>query len=281
VAHGLLDDILAGMRNLWILAVLSAGALCAQTPNLSGVWKADLSKSKFGPQTPTNYLLIIDEQSPKLTAITGSWTDHGEQRSKVEFTTDGKPGITAVRGIPTRVTASWQGNTLNVTAETAGGHGVTKETYELSSDGNTLTDTTSTTSDDGRPPRQGLVVLTKQPDSAGEPLRKPEELASAHFKNVKTPLKDLPESEFIDAMRYFTFALGKECGFCHVAGKFDADDKMEKKVARKMIAMTHSINQENFEGKREVRCFTCHQGHEEPLRRPLFADEASKSQEHK
>lgn len=275
------------MRKLWILAALSAGALCAQSPSLSGVWKADLTKSKFGPQTPTNYLVIIDQQppidkqGPKLTETTGIWSDRGEQRSKVTFTTDGKPTITAFRGIPTRATASWQGNVLNLTAEPAGGHSVTKETYELSADGNTLTVTSSTTGDDGHPPRQSLIVLMKQPNSAGEPLRKPEELASAHFKNVKTPLKDLPTSEFFDTMRYFSFSLGKDCEFCHVEHKMDLDDKKEKKTARKMIAMNQSINQDNFDGKREVRCYTCHQGHGEPLRRPLFPGETPKDEDHK
>jgi hypothetical protein len=261
------------MRKLWILTALSVGTLCAQSPNLSGVWKADIAKSKFGgPQPPTNYLVIFDQESPKLTETTGSWGEHGEQRSKVTFTIDGKPTVTAFRGIPTRATASWAGNVLSLTAEPAASKAVTKEKYELSSDGSTLT-ITSTTTMEGRPPRETLVVLMKQPDAAGEPLRKPEEVASARFKNVTSPLKDLPASEFIDAMRYFTFSLGEECEFCHVRGKFDADDKKEKKMARKMLAMTQSINTENFDGKREVRCYTCHQGHNEPMRRPLFAGE--------
>jgi hypothetical protein len=58
-----------------------------------------------------------------------------------------------------------------------------------------------------------------------------------------------------------------------VQHKFDADDKKEKKTARKMIDMAAAINEHNFEGKPEVRCFTCHEGHAHPLSHQLFADE--------
>lgn len=270
------------MRKLCLLMSVLVGTLCAQSPNLSGVWKADISKSKFGgPQPPANYLVIINQQAPKLTETTGTWTERGEQRQKVTFTTDGKPTVTAFRGIPTRATSIWNGNVLSLTAETAGNGSLTKETYTLSPDGNTLT-VTSTTTMEGHPPRESLVVLVKQPDTAGEQLRKPEESAGAHFKNVKTPqLKELPASEFLDTMRYFSFSLGKDCEFCHVEHKMDLDDKKEKKTARKMLSMNESINKDNFDGKREVRCYTCHQGHGEPLRRPLFPGETPKDEEQK
>jgi photosynthetic reaction center cytochrome c subunit len=65
-----------------------------------------------------------------------------------------------------------------------------------------------------------------------------------------------------------------ECDFCHVEGAFDKDDKEEKKTARKMMAMMITINQENFEGKKEVTCNTCHGGSPHPQGSPVITAEA-------
>jgi Photosynthetic reaction centre cytochrome C subunit len=249
------------MRKFLTVTVLSVSALLAQTPSISGVWKADLEKSQFGQHKVSNYLVLIEQDGSKITETTGAWGDHGQDRQKSTFTTDGKTSRGSFQGIPTRTTASWSGNILNVVIAEAVRPSIVTEKLELSSDGQTLTDVVNLGS--GQP---NTIVLVKQPDSAGEPLRQPEQLASEMFKDLTTPLKDLPRSQFINTMRYFTFALGKDCQFCHVEGHFDSDEKKEKVMAKKMIAMNVSINEGTFGGKQEVRCFTCHQGHEEPPR---------------
>jgi hypothetical protein len=249
------------MRKLLAVTILGISALSAQTPSISGVWKADLEKSKFGPRAPSNYLVLIEQDGSKVTETIGAWGEHGQDRQSAMFTTDGKPSRGSYQGIPAHTTASWTGNTMNVVIAVAGRPSVITEKLELSSDGQTLTDQA-----DLGGGRSTTVVLTKQPDSAGEPLRQPEQLASAVFKDLSTPLKDLPRSQFINTMRYFTFALGKDCQFCHVEGHFDSDSKPEKVMAKKMVAMNVSINEGTFGGKQEVRCYTCHQGHEEPPR---------------
>ena len=114
-----------------------------------------------------------------------------------------------------------------------------------------------------------VLVLDKQPDSAGEPLRKPEQTAGERFKNVKM-LKDVPASSLLNTMRYFSFSLGKDCEHCHVKDHFDAEDKKEKETARKMMELSHDTNEKFFDGKNEVRCYTCHQGHEKPESTPAF-----------
>lgn len=262
-----------------LLCVVGAGiAALAQQPSFGGVWKADLEKSKLGPQPPpSSYLVIIEQDGSKLTETTGIWSQRGEQRSRIVFNADGKPTVVPVRGIPTRVTAVSEANKIELKAEPAGQDGVTTEEYSLSEDGHTLT-VTGKSVDHGKE-RDSVLVLVRQPDSAGDPLRKPEESASEHFKNVKTALKNLPASQFIDTMRYFAFSLGKDCEFCHVERKFDADDKKEKQTAREMIAMATGINETSFHGKQVVRCYTCHQGHHEPLRRPLFPGETESKSE--
>ena len=57
---------------------------------------------------------------------------------------------------------------------------------------------------------------------------------------------------------------------------FEKDDKQPKEVARKMIEMMTAINKENFEGKREVTCNTCHHGAAHPVGTPLVAVEGEK-----
>jgi hypothetical protein len=273
------------MWKIAALALFVASLLPAASPNISGVWKADLEKSKFAGAAPSNYLVLIQqkmaiinqrtkEEAPQIVETTGTWSQRGENRAVLTVFDNGKPRVLAYQGVPTRLTASFEGNTLSVTGETAGHPDQTlKRTYELSADGQTLT--LHSVAMNGGKEQQSTVVMTKQPDTAGEPLRQPEELADKHFKNLKTSLKDLPASQFIDTMHYFSYSLGKQCTFCHVERKFDADDKKEKVTARKMIDMVASIDEHHFEGHPAVRCFTCHEGHAHPLTHQQFPDEAA------
>ena len=256
------------MKFRFVLAIASVWVLSAQSPNLSGVWKADLSKSKIGGPAPTNYLMIIEQQDGKLTEKVGIYTQRGEQRSSYTYKLDGNPSTNSSRGLPMRTVAKWTDGGLVLDSKIAGTKpGTSTEKFTLSSDGKTLT-VESTTSMNGRNMQQ-TVVLDKEPDSAGEPLRQPEKTAAERFKNVQI-LKEVPASQFLDAMRSFSMSLGVTCDFCHVEGKFDSDDKPAKGMARRMITMTHEINDHTFGGKMEVRCYTCHKGEKEPHSRPSF-----------
>lgn len=262
--------------------------LYAQSPDITGVWKANLSQSKLaGPPNPppSNYLVIIEqkaaefnrrthEQAPLLTETTGIWGQRGEQRSILTVFNNGKPSVRPYQGVPTRLTASSQAGTLTIAGEVTGRSNTFTRTYTLSPDAQTLT-VAIVNENDGRK-MQSTLILRKQPEAEGEPLRKPEELAQAHFKNVKTAsLQNLPASEFLNQMRYFAWSLNRDCEFCHVPHKFDSDDKPEKKTAREMIDMVASIDANNFEGHPDVRCFTCHESHARPLSHPQSAEEAA------
>lgn len=271
------------------LVLFSATLLCAQqSAEIVGVWKADLSKSKIaGPPgpPPSNYLVIIEqksaifdqrtkEEAPQIIETTGIWTQRGPQRSKLTTFVNNKSKVIPYSGVPTRLTGTWQSGTLVVVGEVAGRPSTFKRTYTLAPDGKTLTVVIESTND-GKP-SETTLVLTKQPDEAGEPLRKPEELAEVHFKNVKTAsLKGLPESEFINRMHYFSWALNRNCELCHVARKFDSDEKKEKETARKMIDMVAAVDKDHFEGHPAVDCFTCHESHAHPLRYNQFPEEAA------
>ena len=260
------------MKNCIQLGLLCVCALSAET-NFSGVWKANLEKSKLaGGPKPTSYLVIIEQSGPKITQKIGVWDQRGsERRSTLSFdlSSGAKPSINSEHGLPMRTKVSWEGEVLVLDSQIVGGRAPVKRHETWSLEGETLTISGANTVRNQS--MTTLMILEKQPDAAGEPLRKPEQKAGERFKNVKL-LKDLPASAFLDVMGSFNMAMGKNCEFCHVQGKMDADDKKEKATARKMIEMTRHINEQNFEGKLEVRCYSCHKGQNHPAARPEFVD---------
>jgi photosynthetic reaction center cytochrome c subunit len=93
------------------------------------------------------------------------------------------------------------------------------------------------------------------------------------FKNIQI-LKGLPADQLIPAMQFITASLGVECEFCHVQGAFEKDDKKPKQTARKMMEMMFAINKDNFDGHREVTCYSCHRGNFTPVATPpVMGDE--------
>lgn len=96
------------------------------------------------------------------------------------------------------------------------------------------------------------AMQTKQVETAGQ-----------KFKNIKV-LNDMPADQLGKVMNIMSASLGVNCNFCHVGEDFSKDDKKEKETARQMIKMTLDINKNSFNGRAEVSCNTCHQGHEHP-----------------
>jgi tetratricopeptide (TPR) repeat protein len=93
------------------------------------------------------------------------------------------------------------------------------------------------------------------------------------YKNIQI-LKGVPAGQVVPAMQFITASLGVECSYCHVENHFDKDDKKPKKVARDMMQMTFALNKDNFEGHREVTCYSCHHGAPNPLTIPLVGGES-------
>jgi hypothetical protein len=125
----------------------------------------------------------------------------------------------------------------------------------------------------------GIVMgVAKAQSSAGVPQaagaagpKKAEE----QFKNIQV-LKGIPADQLIPAMQFITASLGVECEYCHVQGAFEKDDKKPKQTARKMMEMMFAINKDNFEGHREVTCYSCHRGSTAPTGTPLVMAEGAK-----
>ena len=118
-------------------------------------------------------------------------------------------------------------------------------------------------------PAQGQAAPT--PGASGK-------TAAESFKNIQV-LKTVPAEDLLPTMRYVSAALGVECDTCHVRenGQFmpEKDDKRPKQTAREMMKMVMTINQENFEGRQEVSCNSCHNGHERPQTIPPSITEAA------
>src|ERR1043166_1642128 len=89
-------------------------------------------------------------------------------------------------------------------------------------------------------------------------------VAEQKYKNIQV-LKGTPAEQLVPAMQFITASLGVECAFCHMENHFDEDDKKPKQIARKMMQMMTSINQDSFEGQCEVTCNTCHRGSPIPV----------------
>jgi hypothetical protein len=105
------------------------------------------------------------------------------------------------------------------------------------------------------------------PAAQGSAPKKAQEV----FKNIMV-LDDVPADQIIPAMQFISASLGVECEHCHVEGAFDKDDKQAKVTARKMMEMMFAIDKDNFKGKKEVTCFTCHRGSTDPVSTPIIAE---------
>src|SRR5262245_17133608 len=84
-------------------------------------------------------------------------------------------------------------------------------------------------------------------------------------------LGEVPAARLLRTMQSFTRALGVACTKCHVADKWDSEEKEEKDVTREMMKMTRAINENHLKpikalekDKSNVNCFTCHRGYVHP-----------------
>jgi photosynthetic reaction center cytochrome c subunit len=100
--------------------------------------------------------------------------------------------------------------------------------------------------------------------------------AVQQFKNIKV-LKDIPAGQLVPSMQFMAASLGVECEFCHVEHQMEKDDKKPKEVARKMIGMELEINEENFDKRVEVTCYTCHRGAAKPVSVPAILADGAKA----
>ena len=98
------------------------------------------------------------------------------------------------------------------------------------------------------------------------------------YKNIQV-LKGIAADRVLPSMQFISASLGVRCEHCHVEGSFEKDDKKPKQTARKMMEMMFALNQNSFEGKREVTCYSCHRGSLRPVSIPVVSAETAAKKE--
>ena len=112
-------------------------------------------------------------------------------------------------------------------------------------------------------------------NAAGEPAPKSDsggtadvaKLAENVYKNIQV-LKGISADQVVPSMEYVASSLGVQCTYCHVEGHFEKDDKKPKQTARAMMRMVFTLNTDNFNGTRDVTCYSCHRGNTDPVAIP-------------
>ena len=146
--------------------------MVAETPSISGVWKANLDASNFGRMKPTGYLMIVQQQGNTIRETIGDTNMMGTYRSSFTFSTSAPDNRNSWRGMPMHSKAQWTDGALIVDSRVAGPRGqAMHDKYSLSADGNTLT-IERTTTREGKDTTQ-TIVLTRQANEAGEPQAHP------------------------------------------------------------------------------------------------------------
>ncbi len=96
---------------------------------------------------------------------------------------------------------------------------------------------------------------------------KEKEPSASVFKDIRI-LKDKPAGALLAIMEMgFSRSLGVTCTHCHIADKWESDEKPQKQIARDMWAMAAKINGDllnNIKNLKSasptVNCTTCHRG---------------------
>ena len=131
------------VRFFLIPILFTVACIAAETPNFSGIWKMDLSRSDFGPQTaPQSAEYVVRHVGA---TISFNYTQDGKT-SRVDLTPDNEERVSSTTGetaVWTR--AYWSGNVLVIESRerkrygTQGAAGVSwTSRWSLSPDGNEL-----------------------------------------------------------------------------------------------------------------------------------------------
>jgi len=120
----------------------------------------------------------------------------------------------------------------------------------------------------------GWLIMSAAVSAQAAPAQSPSKPRTTDeaFKNIQV-LKGIPADQLIPTMQFIAASLGVECDFCHVQGAFEKDEKKTKQTARQMMQMLFAINRDNFNGSREVSCYSCHRGNPKPVSIPVISEE--------
>ena len=125
-----------------------------------------------------------------------------------------------------------------------------------------------------------LILLCGSCAAVRQQKALPQVSDAADHRNLEVLPPNITREQLLATMRTFTKALNVGCDHCHVSTTegeertfdFASDAKSEKEVARVMMLMTRSINEDhvsrvNVYGA-QVTCMTCHRGRTIPTDEP-------------
>src|SRR5215470_6999583 len=116
---------------------------------------------------------------------------------------------------------------------------------------------------------QGIALQTARATGQRGPV-----MVEDVFKNVQA-LKGITVDEFMGTMGIMAASLGLCCNDCHPGAGTDkvvweSDESPRKQTARQMVFMVQAINRDNFSGRQEVTCWTCHRLRLTPVQTPIL-----------
>ena len=130
------------MRLFTLLLFAASAVAFAATPDLTGTWKLNTSKSEFGQfPAPNSMTQKITHAEPKLTVENNMSGPQGDIAFTANYSTDGKETTNSMMGNDMKSKAVWDGKVLVITSAGNFGGADVKVTnkYSLSEDRKTLT----------------------------------------------------------------------------------------------------------------------------------------------
>ena len=124
------------------VAIASASILTAQAqtrPNVSGTWKMNRAKSKFGGDGgPESITIKFEQQEGSVHEWLTIAGQQGERTVELTYKTDGKEATAVVEGQEFKTTAKWEGDSL-VIVFSDGGDGKFVRKFTLADGGKAMT----------------------------------------------------------------------------------------------------------------------------------------------
>jgi hypothetical protein len=142
-------------RALIVLSFLAVNAVAA--PNFTGAWRLNVLKSVYGKvPAPSSMIRTILQDGNSLSMTTLQKGSQGEVTTNLKYTLDGKPVTNTTATGDSKSIARWDGAHLAIetSREVQGAELKSAETWDLSSDGKSLTIETHLTL-----PQQGEFVV--------------------------------------------------------------------------------------------------------------------------
>ena len=113
------------------------------------------------------------------------------------------------------------------------------------------------------PDDETLSALRPNPPAIPEPDPFSTEARPAGevYENIQQ-YTEVPANQLRSVMQAYSTSLGVGCDHCHEVGDWASDEIYTKTVARRMFVILAGIEEQFFDGRQVLSCWTCHRGQE-------------------